>query len=772
MESTVPVQREGINDQLENERLKLLKSIQNQSGSAYRPEHGEELKILRNRYNQIVINQRDSRRGPCTDPLSVLPVEVWVHIIDEIVECGWGSAYRAVSNMVLVSKKWRDVIVSTPRFWTQITINPGYGESDLLQRITTALYLSTDQNLTVNIEYPISRSSYDSYAALLFPHSTRIRRIIFRDCSWIYRSSSPLDPTVHQILSDFLPLPQLEGIQFTGRFRLSEEEWNIIEAMPNLKVLEGDTVAAMPLSVLKRISLVNLKTLTFHGTVNQLFSIITDLPRLKTLTMIEPPYHNRTPEDPSTTYDRPLPEQALSMDTLDWRKQRGTRFQDLIRCSPYLKHLTLLASWKLLGFALDGMNYLPLLSYLSIKMQYLLAEDEFIPTNVIQNTSIQELSLNFAQFGSSGPSGFHSLQHSKLSQFIDSWLPTIKQLKKFSVVLPSKWAMPPVLLANLAYLRALTLTLPDLGDAIAPNLAFDALENLDLAVPPTDLELFLSSLTCPNLLLLNIRTSPLHLRKKVAIQIHSQQFPKLSSLHWDSSEVVWDVSSLEALKLVSFQDDSSQSASDFCAHLILRPCDFPALEELKFYKVPEWDLLFLMLERRNFLQDQAISKITMVTLSTTVGAILKGPLTSLLRGEFTNRLSNRDLSIVGLGEIYFDETLPGCHWCCLSMRACSLPAARMSYRSSVLSLWSNLRGEPVNIIPDPPLTDSVIDWLGRRQERYDYWRERENNPSSMLRNGTCDTHRMDSLYVFSEFSLTTPPRFQSIASIMLEPVFD
>ncbi|KAG8819715.1 hypothetical protein FRC17_010348 [Serendipita sp. 399] len=749
MESLQSNEVEEKTSQEVEERLRLLQLIHDRSGNAYRSWHREELRSLRAKYNRIVISQRESRRGPCIDPLSALPVDIWAHIIDEIIYCSWGTAYRVVANMVLVNSKWRDAIVRTPRFWALITINRGFGELDLSQRLQTALALSKDQLLTIYIEHPISQSCFDNYAAMLSPHAQRIRRIVFRHSLWMSQSPDPLTSSVHQMLSELLPLPHLEGIQFNGRTVLNGEEWNIIESIPTIKVLDGDAISALPLSLLRRVPLVNLESLTFSGTVLQLFTLIRDLPRLKALTMTDPPTHETASEETQPTS---LTIEPINIRTLDWKKRNGAHFRDLLHRSSLLRRLTLSVSWRQLTIALEAMEKLPSLSNLSINLISGPTEDDdyFSPTTVIHGASVQELNLSVTSYATRYWAGDSTSHNSKLSHLADSLLPVLEQLRKLTIYLTNRWTIPPVLLSSSANLQVLDLTLLGLDpDTPLPDLTLNTLENLALTVPPTCFDYFLSSFKCPNLLLLMIRGTESNPGSTVTTRLQPEQFLRLSSLHWASSNLAWNITAHNALRSITFQYQTPQTASDFCAHLIVRPRDFPSLEEIKFYCLPEWDLLFLMLERRNFLLDQAISKITTVILSTTVGAMLKGPLVSLLRGEYTNRLSNHDLSILGVGEVYFDTSL-----------------------LSTPSMWSNCRAEPVTASPDPPLPDSILDLLNQRQTRYDYWKECLKTDSTVSRRADCDSLKASSLYAFTEFSMVDPPRYESFASAILEPILE
>ncbi|KAG8759864.1 hypothetical protein FRC14_004825 [Serendipita sp. 396] len=759
-------------DHLESERVKLLNSIYKLSEDASQPEKQEEIKSLRSDYNQIISRQVMVNRGPWTDPLSILPLEIWVHIIEEILDNRWGSSYRVIANMVLVGQKWKEAIVNTPQFWTVITIDPNFQESDLLERVAASLHLSKDHPLTLLLDFPIDRASYDACQTLISPHSSRIRRIHFRNPSKPIKGSKHLDPSVYQVLSDFLPLPNLQEIQFGNFCLASEEQWDIVELMPQLKFVEGD---GMPLSVLRRISLVHLESLKTYGSVDKLFTVIANLPQIKELEMAESSYTNWAVDDSCEVPagDSVTPEQPLSLETMTWHRYNGSRLKDLIHWSPCLKSMTLLVSWKFLVSVLEEMANLPFLSYLAVYVQRKASEDKFSPAAVTQSPSLRELHFEVGYFGSDNDSKERRELNKNLSNFVDAWLPTFARLEKAFICLGNEWPLPLALLPNLRRVKVLSLTLSTLNIlGEFPKLPFDALEDLKLHIPASCYVDFLSFLQCPNLLLLTVQTSTSPYSEKVSIHLDPKQFPRLSGLHWNTKQLAWTISSHRMLKLIVFGRGGSQAASNFCTHLILRPLDFPSLEQVEFYEFPEWDLITLMLERRNFLLEPSISRIRTVVLPTTLGFILKTPLTSLLGGQFSNRLSNHDLSIAGIAEVYFDKSLSGCHWCCLSMQACSSYTYPAYYAPSMQAHWSNHQAEPITVTPDPPLADSTLNWLEQRQERYSQWKQNADAATTWTRGSVCESHQLSSLFVFSSFSTANPSTYRSVAVETLKPVFD
>jgi hypothetical protein len=98
-------------------------------------------------------------------------------------------------------------------------------------------------------------------------------------------------------------------------------------------------------------------------------------------------------------------------------------------------------------------------------------------------------------------------------------------------------------------------------------------------------------------------------------------------------------------------------ATSLCIAILYQEEDYPCLSEIKFRQsAPEWDMLFIMLERRNFLTNRRVSRISRVSLPFIPDG-LRAPLASLLRGLYTTRPPNKDLSFEGIIDLIFDKQM-------------------------------------------------------------------------------------------------------------------
>ncbi|PVG03982.1 hypothetical protein CPB86DRAFT_869331 [Serendipita vermifera] len=72
---------------------------------------------------------------------------------------------------------------------------------------------------------------------------------------------------------------------------------------------------------------------------------------------------------------------------------------------------------------------------------------------------------------------------------------------------------------------------------------------------------------------------------------------------------------------------------------------YPCLEEIQMDECPEWDILIIMLERRNILASRGIKSIKSLSLPSTCPSSISRLLPGLLAGKWVQRPSNFELSV-------------------------------------------------------------------------------------------------------------------------------
>jgi hypothetical protein len=134
-------------------------------------------------------------------------------------------------------------------------------------------------------------------------------------------------------------------------------------------------------------------------------------------------------------------------------------------------------------------------------------------------------------------------------------------------------------------------------------------------------------------------------------------YSNVRSVRWSAGLILNGLDGLPSLTSLIFGACQSEIISDFCMRLILQPGNCPKLEKIEFlHCLPEWDLLILMLERRNLLLDTKISPIRALVFSQRLSPMLSSVLVQLLHRKYPVRPSNRELSTQGMAESFLNTS--------------------------------------------------------------------------------------------------------------------
>ena len=86
----------------------------------------------------------------------------------------------------------------------------------------------------------------------------------------------------------------------------------------------------------------------------------------------------------------------------------------------------------------------------------------------------------------------------------------------------------------------------------------------------------------------------------------------------------------------------------------MHPTELPLLDTLELGSCPEWDILFIMLEKRLLGQTTGAKPIEMILFSRVIPKRIKRALALLLAGHVVSRPSNHELSMQGNLDIFLD----------------------------------------------------------------------------------------------------------------------
>ncbi|CCA76804.1 hypothetical protein PIIN_10790, partial [Serendipita indica DSM 11827] len=167
------------------------------------------------------------------------------------------------------------------------------------------------------------------------------------------------------------------------------------------------------------------------------------------------------------------------------------------------------------------------------------------------------------------------------------------------------------------------------------------------------------------------------------IKITGQDWPSLRSLtlSMDSTPTLCGLDSLRQLSLWS-----QSLVTTMILYLAMHPSELPLLETLDLHASPEWDILFIMLEKRLLTQTYGIKPIENLIFDRAISTRIKHSLASLLAGHILPRPSNYELSMQGNLELFLDTNIPGCVDCHLYLYPCDLVVLHTSPIGSVSTI--------------------------------------------------------------------------------------
>ena len=258
--------------------------------------------------------------------------------------------------------------------------------------------------------------------------------------------------------------------------------------------------------------------------------------------------------------------------------------------------------------------------------------DTFLPTFIGASPHLEVLNL---EYGCLTDSNWHYIRN-------------IRNLRDLTFDLCNFRGSSTPILLNMKYLRKMKWIAhqDDLGEFLA-KVQSQSIQNLQVEVSrPYSVKLrvdvdgdilrFLSGTTLPNITSLVISTA-----NPVSLDLGS--LSRLQELE---------------MRAPTYNRYSTHWASNVFEEILIRPQNAPALEKISLVGTfVEWDILLLMLERRNFLVQPGISLIKTLVVDNELPYRLLYPISELLGGRFVERDSNYSFSIEAIGERVWGQSL-------------------------------------------------------------------------------------------------------------------
>ncbi|KAG8813977.1 hypothetical protein FRC17_001348 [Serendipita sp. 399] len=614
------------------------------------------------------------------DPIEILPTELSLKIIWEVVTKDANNlSIDGLLALTLVSPQWRNFLLSSPYLWSHITVGHGFTEADSASKLETCLVLSREAPLTLYLHGRIFNWEY--HQQFIQRHTWRISRVVMK----LAHSSAPSRYQVESqraVLISLGHMPSLHSIQFDP---ITGHQWltRLMENAPSLNAINSVcNVEQLPLyKHLFTFARTNVRPDSLHASLSILHAS-----KVQQLTMsIE---HHPIRDSPVINSDKMSRNDSLTLPRIhalqlremgDSRPTPHSIMPKLIMYFPNISSLTVNLSSGGLNALLPVLPSLPRLQMLYLGIELDLEQPLHVEGHV-SPSKVTFLNLHVRNY--------HSGLDREEQELFESYLQDLATLLQIAIPFVSTLSLgsegqpTPELLHSLQEwrsIRELRLYLNyfpcayEVSSVTLEEIEINALRLMESkASTRPDIQI-----ECPNLLRLRLKHSSDDIGYSQgetngwALSLNSYAFSPLShsisvafypeeashSLRsLDTLHSPWVFGSFQHLKRLAFSRYMLDWAA-FFIHFIRYPYLCPNLDYIEFRTYPEWDLLFLMLERRNLLPPSYITSIKTLLFPSSLPFVLLHPLTQLLGGQAAHRLSNHDLSVTNLMLTCLDSSM-------------------------------------------------------------------------------------------------------------------
>lgn len=626
---------------LESQRRGILESI----AKLERVQAPEEQNIARIRemkqaYNQISEDIR--RESPRFDPFVKLPLELCTNVLkaatydpDNIFDSNF--RFETLSNFMLVSKGWYECIVETPMLWSYIKLCDRYRgrQDDMLD-----MFLRRSKGCKIHLSFESPLKSWEALCTKIAAHRARIGSIWW----WCHYSTDIQLPKIIRIIGPLRHLTKIYGYDY-------DIDWLLEQGSPLQDVDHG----LVSMTTLSLPGAQNLRKFRIQDSVQKILRMAHNIPFAESVYLggeissshvnpVNAGYIN--PENILSTMPKTLPWQALSYNDPNfhfpvWLMERMPQLVELsLQLSleevvPFVRALSLLNHLEILDISFFNPSDIPI-----------------APQDIPLSPSVEVLRLATRHFDS----------------------------------IPSKFLGPPIALfiKCLPHVRSLSLTGSGIGSCYLKlgSTGFQRLEELSIRGeghlfgeidPPllTGNAWFPQSLQ--SLTILRSNCTPAQFYCSTLRKLHFSMcwggkepfdllgYPQLTNFYSSTrslpSKKVFH-QNLRQLHLAtrSTTMEEKNIITRLCRNIALQPSDLPSLESIIFGETPEWDIFFIMLERKNFCLEAGVNRIIRLRLPA-YHEEFRQPLSDLLNGVYSERPSNYELSITRSSDAIFDTSM-------------------------------------------------------------------------------------------------------------------
>ncbi|PVG03931.1 hypothetical protein CPB86DRAFT_821953 [Serendipita vermifera] len=649
---------------LQESRIQLLNTIRQLQGSKdFGPGEFETLRAARSRYNEIVDSINTLYDSSRSDPIDKLPPELFAEIIRDAVDnvSRQMEIKDFLSSLTLVSTRWRGFITSTPVYWTSISLD--YNRPDTFSSTRTFLKLSGDLPVTLSLTYYVTMENSIIWQELV-KNRHRITHLDYRH--GLYEmDQDKFEATFRSCMRTLSPLPALKSLVNNNSgpsFRCAVTQY-ALDICPNLTETCG---LDLNKKSIQRLMLRGCKSIWVEQKLEAVWPLLEANPSLSEVQCPERLREKRT--------------SPIISDHLNWNSLFMGHI-NLPLAIGITEKMTQLAELKVEGYfstlvqLLTNTHRLFRLRELQLTLAIdgPMPNEEDLPISFSSNSAVIKLCLcleskenDDLSASENDRSPFEPGRVHKIKEFAGLVIQGLPAIRDLSLILHRSPQISRLnhlfdigVLENLLYLQYLYLS---------SNLPIDPSE-----LPPCD-TIDLSCRDQKDFIHLSSRKTR-HLQVscpiwKVDQTLEDKSWPFLETLSIPVCLLLNSQKGFPHLREITIDSSYLGSVTEFCRDLALYPELCPALEGLCLDECPEWDILFIMLERRLVSGVNGATALKWISLRGDTPRSILIYICKILGGWLPERPSNFDLSLLSKADVLLDKTVTDCAACIGLGRKC------------------------------------------------------------------------------------------------------
>jgi hypothetical protein len=636
---------------LNQSRIELLATIRHlQERTELDQDQSRNLCAKKAQFNHIADSINSLQAKTRSDPINKLPPEIFTRVIFNAVP-DTGHLWDGVDcnffvlPLTLVSTRWMDFITNTPLFWTKILLDERV--PDCFSIASTFLQLSRQLPISVDILWSPALES-----SIIWPeiqkHYNRITRM---KCDFAYCSprSEQNSTKLRGFIDRLSPLPLINTLIYLGPPSDDSTIQHILSICPTLTQIDG---IKLPKESIQCLMIRYCKSIKFEYNVDSMLPLLEDNPALNVVSEhLELFIRVPTSVETSLRLKKPVKWETVNLNYL-------TKSLSI----DITEKMTQLISLSVSGF-LDSLTRLftnidRLCQLQELSLVFWVDESESLEKNSTtpfpNNGSVKSLNLSLSQKVPDSSPTKATPMRKRFSELVIQSLSAVQYLSltcRHTYNIPTLSELLDItVLSRLSHLQRLTLH----SDLSVDSFELPPCEILNLEFPAQSP--FKISNQTTRRLYASIS------RSFISVQSLYGRFQSLDDQSWPLEELTVPIdfignshTSFPHLIEISLKGVLRYDLTGFCANLALYPNFCPALEVLYMDQCPEWDIFFIMLERRLAWSINEIKPLKSITIPHRTPSNLLRHICDILQGRFSDRPSNFDLSILATLEVILDN---------------------------------------------------------------------------------------------------------------------